>query len=112
MKQFTNDAITVRLGIQPPLDPEIALPGRASISDSDCAQVYGYRVLEQLRGVAAKCAFRIGYNAIEEIYADYLYNRDSQHHRLERPGNGSRSDRCGGGIRRRTSPRSAASRSS
>src|SRR5437667_8775638 len=98
MKQFTNDAITVRLGIQPPLDPEIALPGRASISDSDCAQVYGYRVLEQLRGVAANCAFRIGSDITpsRRIYADYLYNRDSQHHRLDRPGNGSRSDRSGG----------------
>ena len=32
-------------------------------------------MLEQLRGVAAKCAFRIGHNAIEEIYADYLYDR-------------------------------------
>src|SRR5438876_8437177 len=77
MKQFTNNAITVRLGIQPPLDPEIVLPGRASISDSDCAQVYGYRVLEQLRGVAAKCAFRIGHNAIEEDICGLPANLDT-----------------------------------
>ena len=43
------------------------LQTRASISDSDCAPVYGYRVLEQLRGMAAKCAFRIGHNDPSDV---------------------------------------------